>query len=119
MARALAASPVWRDRLAGLRWPAVEEPATYLARLAGLGLDVDVWETTYYQVLPGEDAVLQWMRGTGLRPVLSALPDADDRDAFEAEYAARLRRAYPRHAYGTVLPYRRIFLVAALLHAVG
>jgi trans-aconitate 2-methyltransferase len=117
--RALAASPAWRDRLAGVRWPAVEEPATYLARLAGLGLDVDVWETTYHQVLPGEDAVLQWMRGTGLRPVLSALPDAGDRDAFEAEYAARLRRAYPRHAHGTVLPYRRIFLVAALARAVG
>jgi trans-aconitate 2-methyltransferase len=110
--RALAASSPWRDRLAGVQWPAVEEPATYLARLAASGLDADVWETTYYQVLPGEDAVLQWMRGTGLRPVLSALADADEREAFEAEYARRLRHAYPRHDHGTVLPYRRIFLVA-------
>jgi trans-aconitate 2-methyltransferase len=114
--RALAATPPWRDRLASVHWPAVEQPATYLARLAGLGLDVDVWETTYYQVLPGEDGVLEWMRGTGLRPVLSALADPEVRAAFEAEYAARLRRAYPRHDYGTVLPYRRIFLVAALGH---
>jgi trans-aconitate 2-methyltransferase len=110
--RALAAAEPWRDRLAGVRWPAVEEPSTYLTRLAGLGLDADVWETTYYQVLPGEDAVLEWMRGTGLRPVLWALPEADERAAFEAEYRARLRRAYPRHDHGTVLPYRRIFLVA-------
>src|SRR5947209_7953422 len=55
--RDLAAAAPWRDHLAGVRWPAAEEPATYLARLAGLGLDADVWETTYHQVLPGEDAV--------------------------------------------------------------
>jgi trans-aconitate 2-methyltransferase len=112
--RALAAAPRWRDRLAGVAWPAVEEPPAYLARLAALGLDVDVWETTYYQVLPGEDAVLEWMRGTGLRPVLSALTDAEERAGFEAEYADRLRRSYPRHGAGTVLPYRRIFVVATL-----
>jgi trans-aconitate 2-methyltransferase len=110
--RELAATPAWRDRLAGIRWPAVEEPATYLARLAARGLRVDVWETTYLQLLPGEDAVLQWMRGTGLRPVLAVLAD-DERAAFESAYADRLRRAYPRHDYGTVLPYRRIFVVAS------
>jgi trans-aconitate 2-methyltransferase len=110
--RALAAEPRWRERLAGVRWPAVEEPATYLARLAALGLWVDAWETTYLQVLQGADAVLAWMRGTALRPVLTALLDAGERAAFEAAYADRLRAAYPRQAYGTVLPYRRIFLVA-------
>jgi trans-aconitate 2-methyltransferase len=109
--RELAAAAPWRERLTGVRWPAVEEPPTYLARLAALGLRVDVWETTYLQLLAGEDAVLQWMRGTGLRPVLSALTD-DERAAFESAYADRLRRAYPRQAYGTVLPYRRIFVVA-------
>ena len=110
--RSLATSPRWRQRLAGVRWPAVEEPAAYLARLAAAGLDADVWETTYLQVLPGEDAVLEWMRGTGLRPVLSALSDAVEREAFEAQYAARLRAAYPPQAFGTVLPFRRIFVVA-------
>ncbi len=71
--RELAVTGPWRDRLSGVRWPDVEEPATYLARLAQLGLRVDAWETTYQQVLPGEDAVLEWMRGT--RAVsLHALP---------------------------------------------
>jgi trans-aconitate 2-methyltransferase len=107
----VARQPRWRDRVGDLARAAVEEPATYLARLAGLGLEVDVWETTYHQVLPGEDAVLAWMRGTGLRPVLSAL-DAGDRADFETEYGALLRQAYPRQPYGTVLPFRRIFVVA-------
>ncbi len=104
--------PRWRARLAGVPRARVEEPGTYLARLAGLGLAADVWETTYLQVLPGEDAVLEWMRGTGLRPVLSALEDDEDRAAFEAEYGASLRQAYPRQPFGTVLPFRRIFAVA-------
>ena len=108
---AVAEDPRWRDRVAGRARPRVEEPVAYLERLAGLGLRVDAWETTYLQVLQGEDAVLEWMRGTGLRPVLSAL-DPADRDVFEAEYGARLRKAYPRQEYGTVLPYRRIFVVA-------
>jgi trans-aconitate 2-methyltransferase len=107
----VAAGPRWKARLADVPRPRVEEPVGYLERLAELGLDVDAWETTYLQVLPGEDAVLRWMRATGLRPVLSALADDDQRTAFEAEYGELLRAAYPRQPFGTVLPYRRIFVV--------
>ena len=103
--------PRWRERLASLEVrPAVAEPATYLGLLAGHGMAADVWETTYLHVLPGEDAVLEWLRGTGLRPVLGAL-DPDERRDFEAELGELLRAAYPRQPYGTVLPFRRIFVV--------
>jgi trans-aconitate 2-methyltransferase len=90
---------------------AVAEPAQYAALLLAAGLRVDVWETTYLHVLPGPDPVLEWMRGTGLRPVLAALPDPQDAARFEAEYAAALREGYPRTEHGTVLSYRRIFAV--------
>jgi trans-aconitate 2-methyltransferase len=85
--------------------------AEYLAVLAAAGCDVEAWETTYLHVLPGDDPVLEWMRGTGARPTLQALP-ADARAAFEREYAGRLRRAYPAQPFGTVLPFRRVFAVA-------
>jgi trans-aconitate 2-methyltransferase len=85
--------------------------ADYLGILAAAGCVVDAWETTYLHVLTGADPVLEWMRGTGARPVLQALPDAD-RPAFEAEYAALLREAYPPRPYGTPLPFRRVFAVA-------
>ena len=74
---------------------------------------MNVWETTYLHVLPGDDPVLEWFAGTGLRPYLDAL--ADDREAtgdFRADVARGLREAYPRHSYGTVLPFRRLFVVA-------
>jgi trans-aconitate 2-methyltransferase len=94
----------------------VAEPAAYIEDLTALGCDVDAWETTYQHVLdPGgeqENPVLEWVRGTGLRPVLDTLTDPAERDAFLVEYAARLRAAYPRSAAGVILPFRRVFAVA-------
>jgi trans-aconitate 2-methyltransferase len=113
--RDLCAAPQWRERLAGpgVRPVPVLDPEAYLDRLTGLGLDVDAWETTYMQILPGDDAVLEWTKGTALRPVLTAL--ADDpaaRDEFLAQYRELLRKAYPPSPHGTVFPFRRIFVVA-------
>lgn len=106
-------SPRWRGRLgAGAgRWPDTLDPADYVALLARKGCTVDAWETTYAHVLSGPDPVLDWMRGTALRPVLAALSPAEAAD-FEAEYGAALRSAYPAASYGTVLPFRRVFVVA-------
>jgi trans-aconitate 2-methyltransferase len=111
-------SPRWRDQVGegADRHLDVSDPEVYLRTLAGLGCRVDAWETTYLHVLPGEDPVLEWIKGTGLRPVLAALDEAD-RAEFVGEYAARLRVAFPREPWGTVLPFRRIFVVAQLTAA--
>ncbi|MEU5091878.1 trans-aconitate 2-methyltransferase [Streptomyces sp. NPDC021356] len=113
--RALAHSARWRDRLGDtLRHEdAVGEPGAYLEQLTGLGCTADVWETTYVHLLPGQDPVLDWVKGTGLRPVLTALADDPEaRDAFLAEYRTALRDAYPAGPHGTPFPFRRIFAVA-------
>jgi trans-aconitate 2-methyltransferase len=117
--RELARSERWRDRLGHtLRHDdAVHMPATYLAALADLGCEVDAWETTYVHLLQGEDAVLDWVTGTGLRPILTEL--GDDAGPFVAEYRAALREAYPATAHGTAFPFRRIFVVAQKPEAGG
>ena len=109
----LRTSPRWSSRVGegAVRGLAVAAPSAYLECLASTGCDVDVWETTYLHVLAGDDAVLEWVKGTALRPVLSAL-SPEEASAFLAELAPVLREAYPRQAYGTVLPFRRIFAVA-------
>jgi trans-aconitate 2-methyltransferase len=91
--------------------PDSHDPATYLEVLAEAGCTVDAWETTYLHVLTGEDPVFTWVSGTGARPTLEALPPGL-REEFESEFKARLRTAYPHHAYGVLLPFRRIFVVA-------
>ena len=109
----LLAQPRWRQRLAtvALERPAAEEPATYLATLAPHVARADVWETTYLHLLQGPDAVVRWVSGTGLRPVLSALQE-DEREQFVVAYRDLVAPAYPERPWGTVLPFRRIFAVA-------
>ncbi len=110
--RELARSDRWRGLLSGTTLNRqAADPAEYLDLLANAGCSVDAWETTYLHVLTGDDPVLRWISGTGLRPVIAAL-DGADRDEFMAEYGALLRAAYPRASYGTVFPFRRVFVVA-------
>ncbi len=110
--RTLASSPRWAAALAGvLRGEetvlALDE---YARLLLDAGLAVQAWETTYLHVLSGPDPVLEWLRGTGLRPVLAAL-SADDGAEFSAALADRLRAAYPPTPHGTLFPFRRLFVV--------
>ncbi|QHC20678.1 trans-aconitate 2-methyltransferase [Streptomyces sp. GS7] len=108
-------SPQWRDRLDthGRRFVHILEPADYLERLTDLGCTSDAWETTYVQLLQGDDPVLDWVKGTALRPVLTVLEDDPEaREAFLVEYRDALREAYPTGRHGTVFPFRRIFVVA-------
>jgi trans-aconitate 2-methyltransferase len=111
--RATAESGPWADRVAGvLDWRPVAAPEWYYDLLAPHAGILDLWEMEYLHVLDGDDPVLRWTRGTALRPIMQAL-DREDRAAFEAAYAARLRAAYPRRADGrTLFPFRRLFIVA-------
>jgi trans-aconitate 2-methyltransferase len=91
------------------RW--VLDPAEYYDLLAPGACGLDIWDTEYLQVLSGDDPVLEWVKATGLRPVLNGLA-ADDRERYLEEYRRRLREHYPRRADGhTLYPFRRLFIV--------
>jgi trans-aconitate 2-methyltransferase len=102
----------WRDKLGDLDRPRpVADPVDYLDQLSEQGCQVDAWETTYLHVLQGDDPVLNWISGTALRPILDRLKGGEQ-TRFKAELGGLLREAYPRKEYGTVFPFRRIFVVA-------
>jgi trans-aconitate 2-methyltransferase len=109
----LATSDRWRERLADAvaAEPDSCQPAEYIRAFLGAGAEADVWETTYFHLLQGRDPVLQWISGTGLRPVLNALDETPaDKEEFLDAYAAIIRAAYPADADGRVIfPFRRIF----------
>ena len=103
----------WCDRLRPLlRSKPVHSPAFYYQLLASQCASVDIWETQYLQLLQGPDPVKEWIKGSWLKQFLDAL-EGDERVAFEADYAARVRQAYPPLASGvTLFPFRRLFMVA-------
>jgi trans-aconitate 2-methyltransferase len=110
----VAAAGPWAERLRPLLRPEpVATPRTYHRLLAPLARRIDLWETDYVHALAGPDAVVEWTRGSLLRPLLAVLDDVEAA-AFEDEYRTRVRDAYPTEPDGTVLmPFRRLFLVAA------
>lgn len=95
-----------------LREKPILDAAAYYDLLAPKSVSLDIWETEYLHVLEGENPVLDWTKGTALRPVLNALPSTQ-RQGFEDLYASAVQDAYPRRSDGTTLyPFRRLFLIA-------
>jgi trans-aconitate 2-methyltransferase len=102
----------WRAKLEPLLLAPVPSPETYWRWLSPLARNLDLWETIYLQVLDGADPVVNFMRGTALRPFLTALSAVDGARFVEA-FAKRMAVAYPPQANGqTLFPFRRIFMVA-------
>jgi trans-aconitate 2-methyltransferase len=103
----------WRDRLEPMLRPSpVADPGFYYDLLAPRTAALDIWETEYLQALEGEDPVKEWIKGSWLAQFLDAL-DEPERSEFEATYARLAAQAYPRRPDGrTLLPFRRLFIVA-------
>jgi trans-aconitate 2-methyltransferase len=112
MLRAAAHGP-WRDRLASVQGiNPVHDPAFYFRALAADASDIDAWEAEYLHVLSGADPIVEWTKGTALRPYLDAL-DGPQREALLAEYRRLVAEAYPPEPdEHTLFPFRRIFIVA-------
>ena len=112
--RALAAEPAWRDRLQGLRdVRPVAAASAYFDWLSGICGEIDIWSTTYLHVLEGEDPVVEWLSGSGLRPYLDALPDAREQERFLQAFRDRLAVVLPPRADGvTLFPMPRLFIIA-------
>jgi trans-aconitate 2-methyltransferase len=85
----------------------------YYNALAPHAARLDLWATEYWHILGAAEEIVEFYKGTGLRPYLEAIADAEERERFLAEYLEKLRPAFPAQANGAVLfSFRRIFIVA-------
>ena len=88
-------------------------PSFYYDLLAPLAKRVDIWTIEYQHVLEAPEAIVEWYKGSGMRPFLEAFESAVERERFLADYTERIRAAYPRQPDSKVLfPFLRLFLVA-------
>jgi trans-aconitate 2-methyltransferase len=113
--REIAADGPWATKLAGSATKRAPRQSAewYYRTLRSVSAKADVWQTTYYHPLAdGANGVVEWLKGTGLRPFLDPLDEAE-RVSFLERYTAAVAQAYPALPDGTVLlPFPRLFMVA-------
>lgn len=74
--------------------------------------EVEMWDTSYYHIVPTHSAVIDWYKGSGLRPYLEALDEAE-RDEFVSDLLGRIKANYPVQADGNIiLKMPRLFFTA-------
>jgi len=110
----IAGEPAWGERLDKARTAiAVGRPSFYYDLLQPRAARLDLWETEYIHVLESPRSIVDWIRGTGLRPFLEALADDQERDRFLELLLTGVEQAYRPQKDGRVLfPFRRLFVVA-------
>ncbi|MNF74399.1 Trans-aconitate 2-methyltransferase [compost metagenome] len=115
MMREVAANGPWADKLvdiAGQR-TTLDDATTYYQMLCSCSSRVDVWRTTYHHPLAGGPAaVVEWFKGSGLRPFLEPLNEVE-KAQYLAQYLEAIEPFFPVLADGSVLlPFPRVFIVA-------
>lgn len=104
----------WRDATRSARDSVIyHSPDFYYEILSKLSTSIDLWVTIYYHEMPDHQSLVEWYKGTGMKPYLEALPDDTARATFEAEILGLCRERYPVQSNGRVLyPFRRLFFIA-------
>jgi trans-aconitate 2-methyltransferase len=103
----------WSQRTAAVRAQSpVSSTAFYYDLLAPEAGSVDLWETRYEHVMADAESIVEWVKGTGLRPYLDVLESTERAQYLEA-YTQAIATAYPARGDGKRLfSFPRLFLVA-------
>jgi trans-aconitate 2-methyltransferase len=113
--REVSAAGPWAAKLstASTARPPLADARWYYELLRPLCAGVDLWRTTYHHALKGgASAVVEWFKGSGLRPFLQPLDEAE-RGEYLRRYTAAIAQAYPPSSDGIVLlPFPRVFVTA-------
>lgn len=110
--REVAAEGPWAERLRDAARLPLPPVTSYYDALKPASQRLDIWHTRYNHALDGPQAIVEWVKSTGLRPFVEPLTPAE-RDAFLARYLEKIAAAYPPTVDGKVLlRFPRLFIVA-------
>ncbi len=89
-------------------------PAEYYYQLlTPIASKIELWETTYYHILPSHQGLIEWGKGTAMKPYLDRLPDDSKKNRFEKEVLAGCKKAYKRQKDGSIVfRFNRLFFIA-------
>jgi len=112
--RNVAANSSWAERLSQAAERLKREKAEwYYTKLLAEVKSLNIWRTTYmYPLAGGVAAIVEWLKGTGLRPFLDPL-SVSEKAEFLTQYMSELAKIYPVYPDGSVLlPFPRLFIIA-------
>lgn len=106
------AEPRWGFSSMGIEPNETLLPEEYFDILSSCTKDFDIWETVYYHRMPSVEAMVEWIKGTRLRPYLNAL-DKEGAENLEKEITERAAAAYRTQENGEIIfRFRRFFFLA-------
>lgn len=112
IAEEVAAEPRWHYVAERPTRYVLPKPEKYYDILSGCSDSFDIWTVTYYHRMGSPERMVEWIRGTRLRPYLDLL-SADECESMESEIAARVRETYHPAADGNlIMRYERFFFTA-------
>ena len=90
----------------------IHSASFYYDILSELFGQVEMWETDYIHILNSQHAILEMIKGAGLRPFLDRLEKEEDQKAFSDSTFEAIARDYPVQKNGKVLfPFKRLFSI--------
>ncbi|KAJ5485216.1 Trans-aconitate 2-methyltransferase [Penicillium diatomitis] len=102
----------WASALQNVSRDVFQTPREIYDLLKPICSTVEIFHTTYNHSLENHAAIVEWVKGTGLRPYLDPL-SFDEKEGFLREYLKHLEKAYMATYDGRVLlAYPRLFVVA-------
>lgn len=108
----VAAESCWRLAAAPLPTNKTLSPQQYFEILTACASTFEIWETKYYHILDDHNALIEWVKGSRLRPYLDFLGEPAGKE-FEQEIEARAKKFYPiQKGGGVILGFRRFFFTA-------
>lgn len=109
-----ASDPRWAAYFPQNIWHAATPMAAYYDCLCMLAQPIHLWETEYDHIMQDHEALIEWYRGSGLRPYEQCLPNEAVCTAFLDQIRAAVEAAYPKQRDGRVIfPFRRLFFTAS------
>ncbi len=104
--------PKWNFAQQDVAYNGTLKPEEYFDILSGLTTNFNLWETIYYHRMANHKALLEWVKGTRLRPYMSLL-NAREKAMLEEEIIEKVIPYYPVQANGEIIyPFRRLFFTA-------
>ena len=110
--KSLSKSEKWKNKLHVERMYNNLSENEYYDILSELTDNFRIWETTYFHSMPSYESIIEWYKGTGLRPYLEQL-SVDDQKAYLGDVTQCLRDAYPIQKNGEIIfRFPRLFFIA-------